>query len=226
MRRKPDGPCANSFRQVWINDFETPAFTRESQYGPIVQHQGGPNNLTGRFVKAYDVQTRYRFDATRIPLIGGNYGQFVVSVNATYNQDFIFQPGPGEPLVNGVGDRNDTLGRVPMPRLRMNGSLRWMYGNHTLRWSTTYHSEVDDLTSTGGIPFANIDGKIDAQAISSVFYQYRLEWLDSPTFISLSLYNVLNDRPKPLTDSSGIDPVLSGRSNLGRAWTFRIEQEI
>ncbi len=224
----PTADCANTFRQSWITTagLETDAFVRGSQYGPIIEHYGGPANTTGRFVTAYDVQTRYRFSANQLPVIGGNWGAFVATLNATFNEKFQYHNSADAPLREGAGDRNDCCQRQPMPKIRMNGSLAYMYGDHVARLAFTWHDEVDDLTVAGAIPFSNKDGKIESQAVFSLYYQYALNWRPSsaPLLASVSVSNLFGSRPKALVDSSGFDPILSGNSALGRMVTFRIEQ--
>jgi len=223
----PSETCAVQAREDYILTAEHPSVTREGQFGPWRRHQGGPTNTTGRFVTAYDLKTRYRFNASQLPFIGGSYGQFVATLNGTFFETFEFFPSVDSDIVDGAGQRNDIHGRPPIPDFRLNGGLRWLYGNHTTRLSFTYHSGVDDLSATGSIRFENPRGEIDAQLVSSLFYQYRLDLFGgSPTFLSVNISNLANDRPDPLVDSSGIDSILMGTSPLGRLITFRVEQEL
>lgn len=222
----PSASCASGFRQNYITNIETNAFTRDGEFGPITRHQGGPDNTTGRFVTAYDMMTRYRFSAAQLPFIGGNWGSFVASLNATYNERYEYHIGPDSPRRDGAGFRNDCCGRQPIPKLRLNGALRYMYGDHTARMSFTWHDEVKDLDVTGEIRFANKEGKIESMGVVDMYYQYALQlnrdW--SPMLISVNVDNVFNSRPDPLVDSSGIDPILSGNAPLGRMLTLRVEQ--
>ncbi|MEX1237195.1 MAG: TonB-dependent receptor, partial [Pseudomonadales bacterium] len=223
----PSATCAAAYRQTYITTLETDRFVREGDFGPIRRHLGGPENTTGRFVTAYDFQTRYRFRADQIPVIGGNWGAFQASLNGTYNEHYQYHIGPDSPVREGAGHRNDCCSRQPIPRWRINGALRYMYGDHTARLSFTWHDDVKDLSATGAIPFSNKDGKIDSQALFNLYYQYRLDLFNKnlPTRLSVSVNNLFDDRPKPLTDSSGIDPILSGTSALGRIVALRLEQE-
>ena len=106
---------------------------------------------------------RYRFDADELPLIGGDYGSFMLTMSATQMLEMSivrFTPDSGHSYggirVDGVGNRNNGVHYVralnelywslpATPEWRVNMQLRWFYREHIAQIGVRWHDELSDV---------------------------------------------------------------------------------
>ncbi|XOV87773.1 MAG: TonB-dependent receptor domain-containing protein [Pseudomonadota bacterium] len=223
-----DVTCAEALRLDWINNQEDPKLVREGGTGRLAGASASFTNLLYQKIEGGDVQVRYRLDAQDIPFIGGEYGEFVMTLKGSYMDLYEFQTGPVDPIINGAGQRNDSGAGSqipPVPRWRATTTLSWSMGKHFARISGRYHSRVSDLTPTGAIRAANTLGYIPTSTYWDLFYSYRFDGLlgDGRTVVSVGVQNAFDKRPHPIEDSGGVDTNLD--TPLGTSWTLRLSHE-
>jgi outer membrane receptor protein involved in Fe transport len=229
----PTSDCAIQARTEWITTgLETERYTREIDpvsglaIGQIRELRADFVNLLTQKVEAIDYAINYRFEAAQLPLIGGDWGVFNLRLQATQMRKYSFQLDPAAPIIDGVGNRNDTGAGSqipPIPEWRGTANLGWLYGDHYARLTARYHSGVDDLNLDGTIRAANTRGKIDSSTYWDIFYSYTFQDLFSlkgETQVSLGIQNVFGHETRPIEDNNGIDTNLD--NPLKQIWTMRL----
>ena len=109
---------------------------------------------------------RYRFDAEKLPLIGGDYGSFMLTMSATQMLEMSivrFTPDSGHSYggirVDGVGNRNNGVHYIrnlnelywslpATPEWRVNMNLRWFYRDHIAQIGVRWHDELRDVMAS------------------------------------------------------------------------------
>ena len=128
---------------AWINDPRSNKDIIRDPQDPqtILQVNGlGSGNAESVKVTAYDLQANYRFSLD-------NLGDFRISLQATYIDEFLFQSKPTDPVSDGAGKYNDTTSAAPnLPQLKANLTLGWTRGNHSINAITRY---IDDMNYDG-----------------------------------------------------------------------------
>jgi iron complex outermembrane recepter protein len=228
----PTVECATQARTDWILNGESDAYIRDvhgpsgQRIGFITQVNGGWVNLLSEDVHAVDYQINYRFDASQLPLIGGNWGSFDLRLQATNMLKYEYQDDIESPRVDAAGHRN-FMGRPAIPDWRGQGSLSWRYGQHRTRLTARYHSGVTDRTFDGEIYAGNPRGKIDAATYWDLFYSYTIRDLfgrGGNTQISLGVQNIFGYEPKPIPQRPGLEVTLD--SPLRQIWSLRLSHDL
>jgi outer membrane receptor protein involved in Fe transport len=233
--------CALQARTDWITTSEDPRWTRdpasgqapgEPPLGAIATFVGGADNAAVRTVKMLDVTWAYRFDIAQIPLVGADDLGFIqLRTQATYVDEWDYQPTPASSTFNGAGQRNDSNAEPPVPRWKVLQTIRWMYDDHTLALTGSYHHHVKDVTS-GGLPretFINSRSKIPSALYWDLTYVYGWEGLfgdGNRTEVTFGLKNIFDNKPRPIEDNGGVDLYLDGNRNWGRIYTIRLNQTL
>ena len=106
---------------------------------------------------------RYRFDADELPVIGGDFGSFMLTLSATQMLEMSivrFTPDSGHSYggirVDGVGNRNNGVHYVralnelywslpATPEWRVKVDLRWFYREHIAQIGVRWHDELSDV---------------------------------------------------------------------------------
>jgi iron complex outermembrane recepter protein len=229
---EPTAECAVQARTDWILTEETDAYVRDvlgatgQPIGFITQVNGGWVNLLSEDVHAIDYQVNYRFDAARLPWIGGDWGSFNVRLQATNMLKYEYQDDIESPRVDAAGHRN-FQGRPAIPKWRGQGNLTWRYGGHRTRITARYHSGVTDTNFDGSLHANNPRGKIEAATYWDIFYSYRMQNLfgrDGNTQVSLGVQNVFGYEPKPVPQRPGLEVSLD--NPLRQIWSLRLTHDL
>ena len=84
-----------------------------------------------------------------------NWGDFRVSLQATYIDEFIYQENALSPIIDGAGLYNDTTGAAPnLPEWKANLRMGWSRGDHSITSTVHY---IDSMPYDGP-QFSHIDG--------------------------------------------------------------------
>jgi len=189
-------------------------------------------NLESNTSVTYDVRTRFSFDADEIPFIGGDYGSFVATLDATFVDKFTLTPDPTDPgQVNVAGQlgRSEGLQDGGSPRWKGSAALRWAMGNQTARLTGRYHHHVADLNIPSGTctsTLSNASCRVDSMATFSLFYQYRFQDLlgmSGETTLSMTVDNLFNRLPDPQQTSVTPYSASLDRNNWGRYYNLRLQ---
>lgn len=183
----------------------------------------GSSNAQSVDVTAYDIQGSYSFSI-------GNIGDFRLSLQATYLEEFLYQDDPLKPIVDGAGKYNDGTGAAPnLPKIKGDLKLNWNRGDHSLVAIVNY---MDGMPYDGPLfsfmdAFANTyrPGNIGTEGVRAwtdmdVAYTYRnLEMFGGTFSFTLGSRNVFDRQAQRSPEFAGIigqlqDPM--GRVVYGR----------
>ena len=183
---------------------------------------------------SYDLRIRYDFDASDIPLIGGAYGSFSTTLEATYYESWRVTPNPAIPEnridLAGQYGRNEALQDGGVPRWKGSASLRWSTNRHTLRLTGRYSHHMADLENSGACvsPLANASCRIDSWLTWDVFYAYDLPGIPAipgQTTLALTVVNLLDRFPAPM--ESATTPYAASVARIwGRTYNFRVQHRL
>ena len=122
--------------------------------GTVSIFESSGRNAAELSTKGVDFTVDYSFETEK-------YGTFGLYSLATFTDESLFVPLPGEAAIESVGYYGATVGE-PTPEWRFNTRLDWAYGDYgaRLRW-TRITSVEDDLLTDGGTPDLFITG-VDA----------------------------------------------------------------
>ncbi len=99
--------------------------------------------------------------------------RFAVRSETTWIDEYIFQPGPGLPSIDGVGRRNGSNAGFPTPEIRSNLFLNWSRGRHHANATVRYIKGVfDDVFVPDGSIFGV--GTVDDEYLVDLQYGYYL----------------------------------------------------
>jgi len=183
---------------------------------------------------SYDLRLRYDFEAADVPLIGGEYGTFGTTLNATYYESWRVTPNPAIPdnRINIAGQygRNEGLQDGGVPRWKGSVSLRWNLHDHTVRLSGRYTHHMADLENSGACvsPLANASCRIDSWATVDLFYAYRLPGVlgfPGQTTLAVTINNLFDRFPAPM--QSATTPYAASVARIwGRSYNFRVQHRL
>jgi len=224
--------------EEWARNFEDPRIQRNPDTLVIERVSTPLINASEMQWKGADIQVSYAFDASEIPVIGGDYGRFSTSVLATYVDEFSFKQFEDSIEVNGAGRRNDDTGFVPpIPRWRGTARLGWEMGRHSVAvmGRYTHHIEEDDnLCALPGFVLgaigASSDGcpeKIPSKMIWDAQYTLNLDglvWGDRRTTVQVGGVNIFDTFPPALASLGGMEVFLY--DPRGAQWYVRFSQEL
>jgi hypothetical protein len=247
-----DSACWLGFRDSWISGGEVAlqtykgpdpsVFAQPSSTGIYRLNPDNPYQITDTINSylnldqntsiTYDIRTRFSFDGDEIPFIGGDYGSFTATLDATFVEEFTVTPDPtSDERVNMAGQlgRNEALQDGGSPRWKGSAGLRWAYGDHTARLTARYHHHVKDYNVpafTCITTLSNASCRVDSMVVYDLFYQYRFQdlmGLQGETTLSLTVNNLFDNLPDP--QESSITPFTSSldRNNWGRYYNLRLQ---
>ena len=213
--------------RAWLDSgLSNPEIIRDqNDLGTILQVTS-PGSVNAESVKvtAYDIQANYRMSMA-------DWGNFRVSLQATYMDSFEFQDDAGSPIQEGVGSTNRLTATAPaVPKVKANLRLGWNMGNHALSGTLHYLSAMD-WDGTNYIPvinrFANtnpnpsiVGGQIKAWTDFDLAYTYQgLELMGGEMAFSVGSRNLFDRQAQRTPDFAGVmgelqDPM--GRSIYAR----------
>lgn len=183
---------------------------------------------------SYDLRVRYDFDAADVPLIGGEYGAFSTTLEATHYVSWRLTPNPAIPGdridIAGQYGRNEALQDGGVPRWKGRVSLRWYMNDHTLRATGRYTHHMADLENSGACVSAllNASCRIDSWVTYDLFYAYRvLNVLPVPgeTTLAVTINNLLDRFPAPM--QAATTPYAASVARIwGRSFNFRVQHRL
>lgn len=213
--------------RAWLDSgLSNPEIIRDqNDLGTILQVTS-PGSVNAESVKvtAYDIQANYRFSMA-------DFGNFRVSLQATYMDSFEFQDDADSPIQEGVGSTNRLTATAPaVPKVKANLRLGWNMGNHAVSGTLHYLSAMD-WDGTNYIPvinrFANtnpnpsiVGGEIKAWTDFDLAYTYQgLELMGGEMAFSVGSRNLFDRQAQRTPDFAGVmgelqDPM--GRSIYAR----------
>ena len=180
---------------------------------------------------SYDLRVRYDFEASELPLIGGDYGVFTAALEATYYESWELTPNPAVPAhridIAGQYGRNESLQDGGVPRWKGNVSLRWQRHRHTLRFTGRYSHHMADLENSGACvsPLANASCRIASWATYDLFYAHTLPQrfgIPGETTLAVTMINLFDRFPDPMETAT--TPYAASVARIwGRSYNFRIQ---
>jgi iron complex outermembrane recepter protein len=227
-------------RAQWIDPTNKATGNFESQ-DIIRSADGSLNEVLTTYINAtemewrgFDVGVGYRFDAARLPFVTRDFGSFNLRFDGTYVESYTFSLTglPSErcgvpaknrtPPCQAAGNRNDRTGAVPpIPRIRANASLAWMFGNHDARLTTRYTHHVRE----DSVFVASNPAQIDAMTTIDLQYRYAFAGLfgeRSNTTLTAGCINCLDEMARPMVTLGGLETFL--HDPRGRMWYVRLNQ--
>ncbi|MET0388984.1 MAG: TonB-dependent receptor, partial [Polyangiales bacterium] len=107
-----------------------------------------------------------------------------------------------------LGNRNSNNIAPPLPRLRVNLPVSWLYGGHALSFIARYLGPLADDSDAGRS--GNFRGEIDAFFTMDLQYSYTFEnWIGEATTLRVGVVNVADtDPPVVTTETTGYEPML------------------
>lgn len=187
--------------------------------GEILEVIDNYTNLNPREASGVDFGLYYELDT--------DFGDFDLSFNAAYLEDFFQTPGPNGAAiiaaveagtidssveVGGIDSLKERNGR---PEWRYSGSLRWSKGAFGAGAFVRYVGDFVDTSTTtsSGVPLP-----IDPWTIVSLQADYTIgKNTDAPTRIRVGVRNVTDEDP-PVADEFGTGYFDDLHSNRGRYW--------
>lgn len=182
-------------------------FSRDAN-GQVVGLREGTTNLGWVETKGYNFRVDYRLPRFDI-------GQFGVSLDSNYIDEYTQQSQPGAPKINYAGQWGT-------PHWRANASVEWQKGNWGASWTMRYYGAFLDecWSDTEHCNKPNYESKnwgygkgadrIGAVVMNDVRGSYALPWNAS---VAVGIRNVFDKHP-PITfsvtnnSSSSVDPAL------------------
>ncbi|MFU8815060.1 MAG: TonB-dependent receptor domain-containing protein, partial [Pseudomonadales bacterium] len=228
-------------REEWIDpvnkatgNFETQAIIR-APGGEIVEVLTQWVNAQTMKWKGWDLGVSYRWDGTDLPFVDREIGSFNFRIDGTYVQSYEFtltglpnetcgNPALGRrPPCEAAGSRNDRTSVVPpAPRIRANGQLNWLMGNHgaTVFARYIHHVKEDSVFAAANPPLINSRVTYDAQ------YSYNIAGLiggdASSTGVTVGCINCFDTRTDPMLTLGGLETFL--HDPRGSMWYVRLSQ--
>lgn len=171
-----------------------------------------------------DLAINYGFDASEIPLIGGDFGRFNVGLDATYIHAYDYTSFTGEEI-NGAGNRNNRVAAVPpTPRWKGNARFAWNMNNHQVTLFGRYLHGINNVRD--GDPFSSpAPGTRGFFALLGVTnptpdelpsyttwdLQYSVSFdsfFEGETSVQLGVINLGDREPQPLVTLGGLETSL------------------
>ncbi len=212
--------------RAWVNSgLADPRIVRNALLQPVRLLQSDSNAST-MLVKAWDTTLAYGFALEDIGL--GDWGNVNMVLNATYVDTYTFQLQSDSPVLEAVGGQNNDYGAVPpMPELRANLRLNWVYGQHSLSATGRYVDEVNfdanEFSFQQFFPGSEWRSTSVLRAWSQMdmFYGYRdLEALGGSFNLTVGARNVFDRMPQRTGMIAGVEA--SMQDPLGRVIYARV----
>jgi iron complex outermembrane receptor protein len=138
-------------------------------------------------------------------------GVFGLNSNSTYINSYELKEHAGGETIDAVGQRNELNIARPLPPLRSNLSLSWLYANHELSTTSRYTDSYEDDAN---------DASVDHHLTQDIQYRYFLPMLKMiESNIAIGAINVFNNDPPAVEDNFGYDSKMHdprGRMVYGR----------
>jgi iron complex outermembrane recepter protein len=235
-----DPVCGAAVRAQWIDptnkatgNFEAQAIRRTAD-GDLLDVRTSYVNAQEMTWKGLDFNASYRWDASAMPYIGGNYGSFALSLSGTYVDSYRYQltlnpnevcPGTTRPApCEGAGKRNDRTSVVPpIPRLRANARLGWTYDRHSVALMTRYMDGVLEDSVFAALTPTRLS------SMTTFDLQYTLSLTDligrgSQTTLTLGGNNIFDRKPRAIVGLGGLETFL--HDPRGAIWYARLSHQI
>jgi iron complex outermembrane receptor protein len=174
--------------------------------------------------EGFDASINYGFDASEIPFIGGDFGQFNVGLDATYIHAYDYTSFTGEEI-NGAGNRNNRVAAVPpTPRIKGNARFAWNMNNHQVTLFGRYLHGLNNVRD--GDPFSSqapgtrgffaLLGVTNPTPDTLASYttwdlQYSVSFesfFEGETSVQLGAINLFDREPQPLVTLGGLETSL------------------
>jgi iron complex outermembrane receptor protein len=211
------------------------AFEAAGLNDPRIQRSSNPGRLLELVVtdqlnaqsmewRGADLSVNYGFDASELPFIGGDYGQFSAGFDATYVEAYDFTSFVGN-QIKGAGNRNNRVAAVPpTPRWKANARFAWNMDNHQVTVFGRYLHGLNNVRD--GDPFSSPDpatrgffallgvtnptpDELGSYTTWDVQYSTSFETLfDGNTSLQLGALNVFDRAPQALVTLGGLETSL------------------
>ncbi len=211
------------------------AFEAAGLNDPRIQRSPNPGRLLELVVtdqlnaqsmewRGADVSVNYGFEASEIPFIGGDYGQFNAGFDATYVEAYDFTSFVGTEI-KGAGNRNNRVAAVPpTPRWKANARFAWNMNNHQVTVFGRYLHGINNVRD--GDPFSSpapatrgffallgvtnpTPDELGSYTTWDVQYSTSFETLfDGNTSLQLGALNVFDRAPQALVTLGGLETSL------------------
>jgi iron complex outermembrane receptor protein len=174
--------------------------------------------------EGFDASINYGFDASEIPLIGGDFGQFNVGLDATYIHAYDYTSFTGEEI-NGAGNRNNRVAAVPpTPRIKGNARFAWNMNNHQVTLFGRYLHGLNNVRD--GDPFSSqapgtrgffallgvtnpTPDRLASYTTWDLQYSVSFEsFFEGETSVQLGAINLFDREPQPLVTLGGLETSL------------------
>ena len=213
---------------------------RRNISGEIIEVFTSAINAASMNWKGADFDARYQFEAQEIPLIGGDYGSFVVGLTATYVQSFQYRlspaadatcPGDGGkeladkligvmPPCEAAGNRNDTVPEIPpIPEWKINGRLNWTMNNHSATLLTRYIGEIYEDSGDNRNPDF-LPSEVYFDATYSYVFTELLGDSAREARVTIGGINIFDTMPTPIFTFGAMETLL--HDPRGALWYARL----
>lgn len=187
---------------IFLNDPNDPRIEYDPITGEVRRIYTSFENLSGLEAEGFDATASFGADTS--------VGQFSVDLYASIVTTYDIRPLATDPVIDGVGSRNQSNFASPMPEYRANLTLSWFSGGHSA--SATYRV-IDGIEDD--VP-NNISENKSFNTLD-LRYSYRWDWADSSTMFRVGIENA-TDEDAPLT--SGTINTYEGRVHDARGRIF------
>lgn len=182
-------------------------------------------NASSINVEASDLRVAYTTDIS-------DWGTFRVALDASYFHSYEYQLDSMQPLTEGVGQQNGTIGGVPaLPEYKANLTLGWNKGQHAASVITRHVDEVVfDANPFSFLRFAPNNNWRDVDTIRAwtdvdAFYTYRdVEFLGGNGAITVGARNLFDRQAQKTGMFAGVVGEL--QDPLGRVVYARLNFEL
>jgi outer membrane receptor protein involved in Fe transport len=214
--------------RAWVNNpASDPRIVRSSNdiTTPVRINQSD-SNASSMLVRAIDTQLGYGFELSDIGL--DNWGRIDMQLQATYVDTYSFRLSDLDPELEAVGNQNNDYGAVPpIPEIRANFRLNWIYGQHTVSATARYVDEVifdaNEFSFQRFFPGSEWRSTdvINAWSQLDMFYAYRgLEFWDGEFNFTVGARNLFDREPQKTGMIAGVAASL--QDALGRVVYARV----
>lgn len=182
-------------------------------------------NASSIKVSASDLRVAYTTDVR-------DWGTFRVALDASYYHSYEYQLASDQPLTEGVGQQNGTIGGIPaLPEFKANLTLGWNRGQHAASIITRHIDEVvfdanpfSFLRFVPGNNWRAVD-TIEAWTDVDAFYTYRdLEVLGGTGALTVGARNLFDRQAQKTGMFAGVVGEL--QDPLGRVVYARVSFEL